>query len=145
MQPIYNRKLRISRKLIALFKTTTEKGYNSVQLKTLSSIPVDSLEEILGIFRSKSQVKQFLIQLAKEYNLCEKLLGLEKTKTACFGYRLGRCKGACASEELALKYNMRFIQAFSKNKLKKWPFKGPIVIEEKNEVDGKNEAIVIDK
>jgi DNA polymerase-3 subunit epsilon len=145
MQPIYNRKLRISRKLLALFKSTTKEGYETVQISSLDSIPVESLDSIMGIFRSKRQVKNFLIQLTQTHQLCEKLLGIEKASTACFGYRLGRCNGACIQEEKPLKYNLRFTEAFSKNKLKPWPFKGPVVIEEKNQINEKNEAIVIDK
>ncbi|MBI3485902.1 hypothetical protein HY025_03050 [Candidatus Daviesbacteria bacterium] len=69
---------------------------------------------------------------------------MEKTQNACFGYRLGRCSGACIGKENFLKYNLRVIQAFSKSKIKIWPFDGAIVIEEKDE-DSKNEYFVIDR
>lgn len=83
--------------------------------------------------------------IASEYLLCEKLLQLESTKAACFAYRLGLCHGACVKAESPLKYNMRFVEAFSAVKIKPWPFKGPIVIEEKNEQLGETQFFYIDK
>ena len=53
---------------------------------------------------------------------------MEKTKRACFGYSLGRCKGACLGEELPVSYNTRFVTAFFNNTIKPWPFSAPILI-----------------
>lgn len=145
LQPIYNRMLRISRKLIILKKSENEKGYQTVTMDTVNTIDSADVPHILGIYRSKRQAKNFLINLAKKYNLCEKLLGLENTNNACFSYRLNACKGACIDEETALKYNLRFIQAFTQYRLKTWPFPGPIIIKEKNEFNQIEECIVIDK
>ncbi|HLL60777.1 MAG TPA: hypothetical protein VK338_03600, partial [Candidatus Nitrosocosmicus sp.] len=60
-------------------------------------------------------------------------LGLEKIKGACFSSKLGICKGACTKKELYLKYNIRFTEAFTKTRIKKWPFDGPIMIKEECE------------
>lgn len=145
LQPLYNKMLRISHKLTALKRVVNKDGFETVEMKTLSSIPTDQTDKIMGIFRSQRKAKDFLISVVEEHGLCEKILGLEKTRGACFGYRLNRCKGACIGEEMALKYNMRFIMAFSKHKIKPWPFKGPIVIEEQNELEGTTEKFIIDK
>jgi len=40
---------------------------------------------------------------------------------------------------------MRFIEAFSKNKIKTWPFPGPIVITEADEENESSESFLIDK
>ncbi len=100
---------------------------------------------MLGIFRSKAQCHEQLRELADEHYLCHKLLGLEKSKAACFGYQLARCHGACDGKELALKYNLRFIQAFQHSKIKQWPFDGPIVIREADEWGEKHQTFVIDR
>src|SRR5205823_5666386 len=60
-------------------------------------------------------------------------------------YRLGRCKGACLGKEAKIKYNFKFINAFSKHNFKQWPFKKPILIEEKDEVEKIREAFLVDK
>jgi hypothetical protein len=46
---------------------------------------------------------------------------------------LGICHGACEQTELSIKYNMRFAEAFTKTRIKKWPFMGPIVVHEEND------------
>jgi DNA polymerase III subunit epsilon len=142
MQPLYNRKLRLSRKLFVLRNILTKDGYSTVAMDLLNNSIIDNTDDVLGIFRSKKQIKDFLITLTEEYNLCERILGLEHTKSACFGYRLGRCKGACTGKEAPTMYNLRSLIAFSKNKLKAWPFNGPICIEEG---DDEKEAFLIDK
>jgi len=142
MQPLYNRMLRYSSKLLAIKKITTPNGYFSVAVTELQNIPAEGLSQVLGIFKSKKELKDFLLILAKEYNLCLKLLNLESTSKNCFNYHLGFCKGACSGEEIVLKYNLRFDSAFFKTKIKNWPFDGPIAIRERSQ---KEEIFVIDK
>lgn len=104
-------------------------------------------KSILGFFRSKKQAKNFLAETAKQFNLCEKLLGLEsagwRTNGACFAYRLGRCKGACIGKEKPTVYNLKIITAFAATKIKRWPYPGPVLIEETN--GWKSEYFLIDK
>jgi DNA polymerase III subunit epsilon len=144
MQPLYNRKLRLKRKLVVL-KRVMEDGYESIVLEELDKIEVSDLESVLGIFRSRAQAKQLLLNAVKQYGLCEKLLKLEKTKGACFNYRLGRCKGACVQKEIPLKYNFRFYEAFSTAKIQRWPFNGPILIKEQDPETEKFEGFLIDQ
>ena len=143
--PIYNKMLRTKQELIALRSYTDSDGYLCVSLNPVTQVKPDELDSYIGFFRSRRQARDYLANLAKENSLCEKLLELEKTTTSCFGYRLERCKGACVKKELPLAYNMRFIGAFSKSRIKPWPYKGPILIEEKNELTGKNEYFLVDK
>lgn len=145
LQPLYNRKLRVSRKMVLLKKKITENGYIRVFVEDAVTIDPLDTKNILGVFRSKRQAKDFLINSCKEHKLCEKLLGLENTKTACFGYRLNTCNGACINEENSLKYNIRVMEAFGGNSIKKWPFKSAIAIAEKDELEGTSEYFVIDK
>lgn len=145
LQPLYNRQLRYMRKLSIVKKKINDKGYPEVFIETVDTIEPNDLHNILGIFRSKRQAKSFLIPLVKKYSLCEKLLGLEKTTTSCFAYRLGLCKGACIQEEKPLVYTMRFTEAFANYTLKSWPFTGPVVISEEDILDDTGEYFVVDK
>lgn len=140
--PVYNKKSRIKHELIALQKTVNKDGYETVQMEIFQQN--DNLDSILGFFKSRKQAKTYLAELTKEYELCEKLLGLEKTKDACFAYRLGRCRGACIGKEKPLMYNMRLITAFVKTKLLPWPFQSPVIIEESSP-EGSQEYFIIDK
>lgn len=145
LQPIYNRKLRHSRKLVILQKITNGDGYDTITINEVNNIELSDTNKILGIFKSKRQAKDFLSEKAKEHSLCEKVLGLQNTKSACFSHHLGICKGACIKKELPIKYNLRFLQAFSDNKIKQWPFKGPIVIKEESQLDESKDSFVINK
>lgn len=144
LQPLYNRKLRIKKNLIILKRVTDKTGYETVASSAVNEIKVDDLSDILGVFKSKKQMIDFLKFNAKEYNLCEKILGIEKTNRACFGYHLDICKGACTGQEKPIKYNIRFIEAFTRNKIKPWPFKGPIIIKESDGFE-KEESFLVDK
>ncbi len=141
-QPLYNRKLRYAFKLLALKKTTTTEGYHSISVVNLQEVPVEELNQVLGIFKSKKQLKEALTGIAKEYSLCLKQLGLESTTKNCFNFHINLCKGACTNLESTLKYNLRFDEAFYKTKIKDWPFEGPIAIKEQSD---KEEVFVIDK
>lgn len=141
-KPLLNRQLRHAQKLIALKKVESPGKYNSVSIEAIQALSIDDIESVLGIFKSQKQLKNFLSAVAKEYQLCPKLLGLEKTDHSCFSYQLERCKGACLEQEHHLKYNLRFDHAFFKTKIKRWPFSGPILIREKHE---KEQVFLIDK
>lgn len=143
MLPLYNKRSRIKHELIALRSRTTKQGYKECYMEPITTIAPDHLENFLGFFRSRRQAKAFLADKAKEFQLCEKLLGLEKTPTACFAYRLSRCKGACALREKPEVYNLRFETSMIGSKILPWPFSGAITIEEEA-LDGKKEYFIID-
>lgn len=145
MLPLFNRRLRQKRELVALKSSTNSDGYECVTMEVLEETPLTKLDTFLGFYNSRKQAKEYLAQLAKEYSLCEKLLGLEKTKTACFAHRLERCLGACINKEPKLAYNMRFEEAFALSKIRPWPFPGAILIEEKNILEETTDYFLVDK
>lgn len=143
MLPIYNKRSRIKHELISLRSRKDKLGYQECYLEPITSISPTNLENFLGFFRSRKQAKAFLASIAKEHGLCEKLLGLEKTSTGCFAYRLGRCKGACVKSEKAEIYNLRLEMALTGTKILPWPFNGAITIQEDG-LDGKSEYFIVD-
>ncbi len=144
LQPLYNRVLRHARKIIVARQTMTTEGYIGVEVAETDQIDPSEIGEIIGIFKSKKQAKEHFATLAKDHELCEKYLGVEKTKGACFAHRLGRCRGACVKKESPTLYNGRSVIALSKNKLRSWPFPGPIAIAEQDE-DGNLERHIVDQ
>lgn len=140
--PLFNRKLRRARKMTILLKKQNEQGYNTIISKDCEQIPVEEIPYIVGVFKTKKQVKDFLYETAKAYQLCPKLLLLEKIGGQCFYSQLGYCKGACSGDERSIKYNLRFDEAFYKHKIKSWRFDTPIMIKEEGEFE---EYHVIDK
>jgi len=141
LQPIYNKKLRHARQLVVLKLIENHSTYFEVKPEVLDIIDPNEMSSILGVFKSIKQAKEFLTRKSEEYNLCDKLLNLEKTNRHCFGFMLGRCKGACCKKESFLRYNVRVKEAFQR-KFKPWPFEGPIVIEEAENEDKKTKHFV---
>lgn len=142
MMPLYNRKLRVSRKMLMAKKIITGEGYYSVEKYESEKIHPGDTHDLIGIFRSEKQMEDFLSGIAGEYHLCLKLLGLEKTKGYCFRYHLGECFGACRGEEPQAKYNLRFMEAFFRHTIKPWPYRGAIMIKEE---ENGTEYFIIDK
>lgn len=139
-QPLYNRQLRYARKMIVVLKKEDE--YHSVEVKEVDRIDVEDVDRVLATFKSQKQMKEHLYELSKQYSLCPKILGLEKVRDKCFYYHLNMCFGACFKKEAALKYNLRFEEAFYKYKIKKWMFDSPILVKEEGEL---KEGFVVDK
>ena len=142
LQPLLNRQLRHAYKMTILLKIQDNEGYNTIKKCTLEEIEKDQIENIIGVYKSQKQLTNFLYEHAKEFQLCPKLLNLEKTKKYCFHYQLNKCNGACQKEEEPIRYNLRFDEAFYKQKVRPWKFETPIVIKE---VGDEEEHFVIDK
>ncbi len=145
MLPLYNKKLRQSRKILLLRKFCKPDGYYKLkQEHFVNGEALDDFANVVRIYKSEKEAKNSLHTLAKEHNLCLKLLCLENTKSECFYYRLGFCKGACIKKEDPLRYNLRFLMALSQRAIRPWPFQGPVVITESNE-EGLTEHFIINK
>lgn len=142
--PYFNRTLRVKKQLVTLSKDKSADGFLSLELEVINQIDNANFEKLLGVFKNKRSAKEVISHIAKKYSLCNKLLGVEKTKSSCFEYKLGRCKGACIGKEKKEKYNARFLIAFVENKqFRPWPFKGPIEIVEKNEEEELYESFLV--
>lgn len=143
LQPLYNRKLRNARRMVTLRQQVNKDGYNTLSIVNGEEIKSEEVDQVLGIFRSVKSAKEHLARLVEEHRLCQKMLGLQKVSGPCFAYHLEKCKGACIGKENPTLFNARFVMAFSKTKLRTWPFSGPILVKEKRDDTGA--AMVFDK
>lgn len=142
LKPLYNIRSRQLRRIIVARRLTTPKGYTAAILDAISQLDPTNTGDLLGIFRTKTQAREFLVQISRSHRLCPKLLGLERTSRFCFAYHLHQCDGACMGLEPAASYNLRVEQAFDERRIKAWPFEGAVIIEEKNAERG--EVFVVD-
>ncbi|MES2213913.1 MAG: exonuclease domain-containing protein [Patescibacteria group bacterium] len=142
LSPIYNRMLRRQSELVVAKKTEVGKYYG-VTLERIKGIEPEEYANVLGIFKSVRQAKEFLSGTREEHGLCGKLLGLENTKGACFYSQLGMCDGACTGIADHNAYNKRVSGAFKARSIKAWPFAGPIIIEERVD-DLRKHSFVLD-
>jgi DNA polymerase III subunit epsilon len=138
--PVYNKQLRRSSSQTVLQKHVDNNGYIVIELSNQDLGRVDSLEDIYGVYPNKSKAKAVLEQHLRSFQLCSKLLNLERTKGACFLHQLGKCRGACAGKEPAEQYNARVELALERSKLESWPYGTPIALQV-----SEDRAIVVDK
>jgi DNA polymerase-3 subunit epsilon len=105
-KPIYNRKLRKSVYPYGLYRYNDENNYINLKISKIntSSKPITTFKNInAGI--------EFLNKLINEYNLCQKLCGIYKSKNSCFKYSIKECSGACINLEKYKDYNLRILKA----------------------------------
>ncbi len=132
-QPLLNRQLRRVNRMITLVQSENPDHYLTVKRMEVNNLKPNDFSKILAVFRTEKQLRDRLNDIADEFKLCKKLLGLTKDKKACFGSQIEQCYGACTGKELPARYNLRFVEAFAKTRVRQWPFDGPIAIKEGRE------------
>ncbi len=131
-RPMYNRRLRGMEKMTVVKQATDKKGYLTVKLVEQDSISVDELPDILHVAKSKTAAKGVLQTICKDHGLCKQVMGVEKGQGTCFDYKLGKCNGACDGKEKPQIYNAKFLAAFEPLRIPKWPYKGPVLVRERD-------------
>jgi len=144
LHPIYNVRARQKRRIIVARRVETRDGYSSIVLDAVDSINPTHTAPLMAIFKTRTQAKEYLAAIAKSYRLCPKLLRLEITRRQCFSYHLGQCNGACVGLEAPELYNARFEEAFAERRIKAWPFKGGVIIEERGQDNTEGEVFLVD-
>lgn len=142
--PVYNRQLRRVKKMYILKTVPDKNGYKTISIDFIDTEELTPDPTVYGVYVSKMQAKSSLENIQKTYELCPKLLGLEKATKGCFKYQLRKCHGACIGLESATNYNERFETAFSRNKIDEWPYQHPVVLSHLEET-AKRKNFVIDK
>lgn len=144
LQPLYNRLLRRKKEMILLLQGTDSRGYATAEYRRVQHIDPAILEQVIGIFESERRAAGVLQEIAKNHQLCLKLLGVERTSSRCFGAQLGSCRGACTGDEIPVAYNIRFTAAFGRSRIRPWIASGPLMYRERS-TEGLEEVFVVDK
>ncbi len=143
LQPLYNRQLRKTQKLLLAKQLINEAGYHMVTLEEASFIDPNEASQIMAVYPRRGLARQSLETITKTYELCPKLMGIEKAKSACFARQLKKCRGACTGEESAELYNQRLLEAFARQRIQAWPYRGAVLVEEK--MSSEFHGIVVDQ
>jgi len=145
LSPLYNRRTRISKRFVVMRRDKSRNEYKTIRLERLGALAASDLPDVIGIFKSMKQAKDFLWRVVREHALCPRILGLEKEKEACTCTQLQRCNSICKGAEPPADYNGRFLTAFAGRGVIPWPFPGPILIEEREDGDPAGECFIVDK
>jgi len=138
LKPIFNRRLRRVTSYAMLIKAM-DGDYATIQVKQGNVDTETDLDVVYGMYGSRMKAKKSIEETTRVFQLCPKLMGIEKATGACFSYSLGKCKGACIGEESPELYNRRFELAMEHSRLKSWPFDTPISLP----VNTKGEQVII--
>lgn len=139
--PLYNRQLRRKHALF-IGKKQAVGGYDTLVIERADEIAADG--SVLAVFRSAAQAKQVVRSLAVEHALCERLLGVEPGHGPCFKSQLGACDGACRGVLPVEAHNERLATAFESRRVRAWPYRGPVIIRER-ESESKGTAFFLDQ
>ncbi len=134
-KPIYNRALRRTIFTHALYSFIDEKNYINFKIDK-----VDGRKKPITTFSNRDSAKSFIIKAIEEYQLCQKLTGVYKTKTSCFKYDIKECRGACLGKESFEAYNKRAEDLIKKNSYKN---KNMVIIDKGRDIDERS-AIYIE-
>jgi DNA polymerase-3 subunit epsilon len=104
--PEYNRAQNDSSFTYGVYLYEDHNGYNRLS----SGRKVKNLE-LVHMVRSQNEGRQVLIDLYQQFDLCPKLIGLQKTSHACFNHQVGQCDGACVGKIKPEEYNRRLEKA----------------------------------
>ena len=130
LAPTANRRLRKSAGVFCVRLHDSE-GALRPCVEALDAQFLDRDAEAYGPFRSERDARRALEGKAREAGLCLKLLGLEQGPGSCFGFQLGRCRGACVGKEPPALHDARLRLALASLRLRAWPFEGPVGIRER--------------
>jgi DNA polymerase-3 subunit epsilon len=135
LQPLHNRRLRKSGEAWVIRLAQAGDGLRAEVIPldeadtTLGPAP---LADLHGPFRSERDARKALDELARANDLCPRALGLEPGEGSCFGFQVGRCRGACCGREPLALHAARARMALLRHKLRSWPFRGRIAVRERD-------------
>lgn len=142
-QPLYNKLLRRMQKLTLVRQKRDDEGYIRLTMEDVAAINPKDTSDILAVYPTKGKARTYLNQAVRDFMLCPKLLGMEKSSGACFLYQLRKCAGACNGSETAERHNQRLLEVFHDKRIEQWPFSTPVAITERGYDNPK--SIIVDQ
>ncbi|OLO07897.1 hypothetical protein BTW08_09750 [Salinicola sp. MH3R3-1] len=126
--PLYNRQLR---KRVRMVSWNWPEGDARPAL-TDGQWVVTARTQFYGLFRNRRDAQMTLRDIATEESLCLRVLGLEAGSGRCFGYQIGRCRGACCGGETLDDHASRARDAMERLRIENWPWPGRVAFRETN-------------
>jgi DNA polymerase-3 subunit epsilon len=84
------------------------------------------------MFHERKEADSLLRELAQQYQLCPRRLGLESGRNgACQAHQARRCAGVCAGKETIAAHDERLLGALGVVRIKPWPWAGAVALAER--------------
>ncbi len=120
-------------------------GEFRAQLVFAEDVDFALADDLFGLYANRRDAQRNLRTLADAQHLCHKQLGLEEAAAACAGYRQKKCRGVCIGKETPALHSARLLTALAKFRIKTWPYKGPVVLIERDEFGMREDHHLIDR
>mgnify|MGYP000152928503 FL=1 len=133
-KPKLNRALRRTIFTHGLFSFLDSNGYINLKIERIKGN-----QKPITTFSNINTGKSFINKMIEKEQLCQKLCGLYKTKSACFGYDIKTCLGACVSIESNKTYNKRVLNLIESNNFKD---QNMILVDSGREVDERSAVLI---
>lgn len=134
IKPIHNRALRRNIFTHALYSFKDENNYLNLKIDI-----ADGRKKPITTFSNRQSGKSFIIQAVEDYNLCQKLAGLYKTKSSCFKYDIKECEGACIKKEPSEIYNNRVQKLITKNS---YTNRNMVIVDRGRDIDERSAILI---
>lgn len=134
-KPKYNKALKKHIFSHALYHYTDDNGYINLRIGRANG------RENITTFTNLRQARTLLANWVEEYQLCERLSGLDKGTGNCFKHSIKDCWGACIEEEAATEYNERARELINKYS---YESKNMMIIDRGRDVDEKSVLLIED-
>jgi DNA polymerase-3 subunit epsilon len=144
IKPLYNRRLRRKVNLLSWhlsvknvrFGAGTDDENTPVEITLAPHVwPPEDGSIQFGLYRNRYQATEDWKNLARDYSLCEKTMGVASNQGAgpCFAYQLKRCRGACVGQESPADHDARLRKALAEKGDLAWPYDSAVAIVEMDE------------
>lgn len=134
IKPKHNRALRRNVFTHALYSFKDENNYLNLKIDV-----ADGRKKPITTFSNRQSGKSFITKAVDDFNLCQKLTGLYKTKSSCFKYEVKECEGACLEKEAPDLYNERVEALILKNS---YANKNMVIIDKGRDVDERSAILI---
>jgi DNA polymerase-3 subunit epsilon len=137
-RPLHNRRLRAAGPAWTLRLVGAAGAPEQVEIIELDALDAGGQQEVYGLYRDRRSAARALEEIVRAHQRCARVLGLERGAGAdaaagsCFAYQLKRCRGACVGAEPAALHNARVRLALAATKLRPWPYRGRILVAERD-------------
>ncbi len=145
LRPTHNRVPRSTQEVFALRLVANRKRAPIYERVSIAGTDPRSWEGLYGAFRDRREADNLLRELAQQYRLCPRRLGLEPGSGACTAYESKRCAGVCAGRETPADHDARLAGALASVRIRAWPWAGPVVVRERHEASGREAFHVLDQ
>ena len=145
LQPLLNRQLRRERALCAWQLADDPHARPLLSLVRGDALQAQQLARCYGPYLSKRQATDSLRVLAQRHGLCPRALGLESGKGRCFAQQIGQCRGVCCGLETPEQHHARLQLALAAERLRAWPYAGPIALREHDAQTERTDVHVFDQ